>query len=141
MIEPPLAAAQPRLKGRCVFAIAWHLRSIRKTYRRTRLGYGSGDLVKGGAGALSAGLSTCQFNPEICESEAVGDAALRRNLPVQCDPAIVHTHASIDQNDVEVGLGVAQLRHRLAVGVLVRLRAALDLSNRSLGRILNLVDV
>src|SRR5215831_6232390 len=89
--------------------------SRHETNRRARLGHLSADRIEDRAGAVRARLPARQLNPDIGQPEALGDASLRRYIAIRSHAAVVHPHAAIHQDDIEIGLNIVQLKNCLAV--------------------------
>src|SRR6516164_9822136 len=112
-----------------------------KTHRRIRLRYLSPDRVENRAGAIRSGLSTRQFNPDVGQPETLGDSPLGRYGAIRGDAAVMHAHAAVHKDGVEIGLSVIQLEYRLTVLALVGRGAILDCRHGGFRRPLNLPDV
>ena len=113
----------------------------RKTHRRIRFRYLSPDRIEDCAGAIRRRLSTRELNPDIGQSETIGDSSLGRYGAIRGNAAVVHAHAAVHKVRVEVGLRIIQLKNCLTVLALVGPGAILNFRYGSFGRLLNLPDV
>ena len=90
-----------------------------KTHRRIRLRYLSPDRVENRAGAIRSGLSTRELNPDVGQPQTIGDSPLGRDGAIRRNAAVMHAHAAVHKDRVEIGLSVIQLEYRLTVLALV----------------------
>src|SRR6516165_1488992 len=113
----------------------------RKTHRRIRFRYLSPDRIEDRAGAIRSGLSTRELNPDVGQPETLGDPSLGRHIAIRGDAAVMHPHAAVHEDRVEIRLSVIELKNCLTVHALVGPGAILDFRYASFGRFLNLPDV
>src|SRR6516164_5505443 len=113
----------------------------RKTHRRIRFRYLSPDRIEDCAGAVRRWLSARELNPEIGQPEAIGDSPFGRDGAIRGNAAVMHAHAAVHKDRVEIGLSVIQLEYRLTVFALVGPGAILDRRHGAFRRPLNLPDV
>ena len=113
----------------------------RKTRRWIRFSHLFANRVKNSADAIRSRLSTRELNPDVGQPETVSDSALGRYNAIRGHAAVMHAHAAVHEDRVEIGLSSIQLKNCLAVLALVGQGAILDFRDGSLGRLLNLPDV
>src|SRR5262249_19757904 len=114
-----------RLKDSGFVETAPHpLRSIGEAYRRVGFGNRPIDLVERNPGAIGAWPATREFDPDVGQPQTLRNSALRRYFAIG-DAAVMHTHAAINEDHVEIGLRVAQHQGGLAVGVFAAISATL----------------
>src|SRR6516164_3306558 len=112
-----------------------------KTHRRIRLRYLSPHRVENRAGAIRSGLSTRELNPDVGQPETLGDSPLGRYGAIRRNAAVMHAHAAVHKDGVEIGLSVIQLEYRLTVLAPVGPGAILYCRHGGFRRPLNLPDV
>src|SRR6516164_4143812 len=112
-----------------------------KTHRRIRLRYLSPHRVENRAGAIRSGLSTRELNPDVGQPKTLSDSPLGRYGAIWRNAAVMHAHAAVHKDGVEIGLSVIQLEYRLTVLALVGPGAILDCRHGGFRRPLNLPDV
>src|SRR5262249_12610508 len=112
-----------------------------KTHQRIRLRYLSPDPVENRAGAIRSGLSTRELNPDVGQPETLGDSPLGRYGAIRRNAAVMHAHAAVHKDRVEIGFDVIKLEYRLTVLALVGPGAILDCRHGGFRRPLNLPDV
>src|SRR5258707_5713039 len=84
-----------------------------KTHRRIRLRYLSPDRIENRAGAICRRLSTRELNPDVGQPETLGDSSLGRHNAIRGDATVMHAHAAVHKDGVEIGLSVIQLKNCL----------------------------
>src|SRR5215471_18307770 len=113
----------------------------RKTHRRIRFRYLSPDRIENRARAIRRRLSARELNPDVGQPETLGDSPLRRYGAIRGHAAVMHAHAAVHEDRIEIGLSIVQLKNCLTVLALVRQGAILDFRYGSFGLPLNLPDV
>src|SRR6516165_6330689 len=113
----------------------------RKTRRWIRFSHLFANRVKNSAGAIRSRLSTRELDPDVGQPETVSDSALGRYNAIRGHAAVMHAHAAVHEDRVEIGLSIVQLKNCLTVLALVRQGAILDFRYGSFGLPLNLPDV
>src|SRR5215471_19199698 len=74
-----------------------------QTHRRIRLRYLSPDRVENRAGAIRSGLSTRELNPDIGQPQTLGGSPLGRYGAIRRNAAVMHAHAAVPKDRVEIG--------------------------------------
>src|SRR5690348_15653628 len=90
-----------------------------KTNRRIRFSYLSRDRIEDRAGAICARLSTRELNPDIRQPEALSDSSLARHGAIRGNAAVMHAHAAVHEDRVQIGESITQLKNCLSVLALV----------------------
>ena len=113
----------------------------RKTRQWIRFSHLFANRVKNSAGAIRSRLSTRELDPDVGQPETVSDSALGRYNAIRGHAAVMHAHAAVHEDRVEIGLSSIQLKNCLAVLALVGQGAILDFRYGSFGLPLNFPDV
>jgi len=92
----------------------------RKTRQWIRFSHLFANRVKNSAGAIRSRLSTRELDPDVGQPETVSDSALGRYNAIRGHAAVMHAHAAVHEDRVEIGLSSIQLKNCLAVLALVR---------------------
>ena len=108
------------------------LRSIGETHRRIGFRDRPINLVEWTPGAIGTWPAAREFDPDVGQPEALRDSALRRYFAIRADAAVMHAHAAIDEDHIEIGLRVAEHERCLAIGIFAGTSANLDLRDGSL---------
>src|SRR5262249_34804856 len=106
-----------------------------------RFRYLSPDRIEDCASAIRRRLSARELNPDVCQPETIGDSAFGRPPPLRGHATVMHAHAAVHKDSVEIGLSIIQLKNCLTVLALIGQGAILDFRHGSFGLPLNLPDV
>ena len=113
----------------------------RETHRRIWFTHLFINRVESGAGAIRSRLSTRELNPDVRQPKTVSDSPLGRHGTSRGDTAVVHAHAAVHQNRVQIGLSIIQLKDCVGLLALIGCGATLDCRDGSFSRSLNLPDI
>src|SRR6516164_11475810 len=113
----------------------------RKAHRRIRFRHLSPDRIEDCAGTIRRRLLTRELNPEVGQPKTIGHTPLGRHNAIRGNAAVMHAHAAVHKDRVEIGLSIIQLKNCLTLLALVGQAAILDFRHGSFGRLLNLPDV